>query len=231
MSDLMVKYAGTGLTMLFSQLSQSNDPRIEFLDPLCTAVKMAAISLKPLKTKISVRDNVVYIQEPTNFQGVERLWYRDDREQLHQLLLPLLYFKGLELGHITIPNRSINREHLSYINQLILNGLKRLRDTYENSKKTGSLIKNSLGDYIKKMSHPYTKDEYQKELNQINKPTLFVIYNEFMKKWAEQDLQMVVMMFSFVAGEKGDTYNNEIANMINHFIMAKDIEINSLRPG
>jgi hypothetical protein len=93
------------------------------------------------------------------------------------------------------------------------------------------MVKNCLDDYVKTLTHPYTKPEYEKELKQIGKPTLFVIYNEFMKKWSKEDLNMIVMMFGFVNKDKSSRYNNEIANMIDHFIMAKDIEIDAMRPG
>ncbi len=231
MSELIAKYAGPSLAALYTQLTASTEQPIEFLDPLCTATKLAVFSLKPKDTRASIRNNGIYIQEPTMIQGAQRWWTGDARDHLHQLRLPLLYFRGLQLGFVEADSIKVNPDILKYLNNLMVKGLGNLKVTYETAKKTGSMIKNCLDDYVKTLTHPYSKEEYEKELKQIGKPTLFVIYNEFMKKWKKEDLEAIIMMFGFISKEKSSNYNNEIANMIDHFIMAKDIEIDAMRPG
>jgi hypothetical protein len=231
MSELIVKYAGPGLATLYTQLTASTEQPIEFLDPLCTAAKLAVLSLKPKDTRVSIRNNGIYIQEPTMIQGAQRWWSGDARSHLHQLRLPLLYFRGLQLSFVESDSIKIEPQIFTYLSALMVKGLMNLKVTYETAKKTGSMIKNCLDDYVKTLTHPYSKAEYEAELKEIGKPTLFVIYNEFMKKWKKDDLNTIMMIFGLIHKDKSANYNNEIANMIDHFIMAKDFEIDSMRPG
>lgn len=230
MDGYVVKCAGTGLQVLFSQLANNSECSIEFIDPLCTMIKLAALALKPNGTKISIHDNIISIQDPGNFQGVIRWLNSDERQQLHQLRLPLFYFRGLELGHINIENFQIDQKMLTIINQHASKGLIKLKSTYETAKKMGSMVKNCLDDYIKTLAHPYTQTEYNRELSLLDKPTLFVIYNEFMKKWSVTDFNIVIQLFTLAFSKDSDFVKNEIANSINYLIISKDLEIDSLRP-
>ena len=237
MDTYVVKYAGTGLSVIFSQLSASSETRIEFLDPFCATVKLGVLTFKPNGTKISIHNNTIHIQEPSTFQGVMRWLNSDERDQLHQLRLPILYFRGVELGHIVIDDFKIDKDQMASINEFAVQGLIKLKTTYETAKKVGSMVKNCLDDYIKTLSHPYSKEEYMKELSSLDKPTMFVIYKEFMKKWDNTDIDTILNLFGKtkkVIDKTKETLSsnvhNEIANSIDHFIMAKDLEIDSLRP-
>jgi len=230
MDTYVVKYAGSGLAALFNQLSQNSESRIEFIDPLCTMIKLGILAYKKNGTRFSIKDHIINIQDSWTFQGVQRWLNSDERDQLHQLRLPILYFRGIELGHIVVAHFNIEQNLLAYINGIASKGLSQLKVTYENSKKTGSMVKNCLDDYIKTLSHPYTKEEYDKEVASINKPTLFVIYNEFMKKWDAKDCNIIIELFQFADRKESANVQNEIANAVDRFITAKDLEIDSLRP-
>ena len=230
MENYVVKYAGTGLAVLFSQLTANGNAHIEFIDPFCGIVKLGVLLCKPTGTKLSLQEHRINIQDSWKFQGLLRFIGSDDRDQLHQLRAPILYFRGLELGHIIIEQFDIDKELMAYIRELAIKGLHKLKVTYETSKKKGSMIKNCVDDYIRTLSHPYTKDEYMEEINIINKPTLFVIYNEFTKKWSNKHLVIIRDLFEFALSAKSENVANEIANAIDHFIMSKDLEIDVLRP-
>jgi len=230
MDGYVVKYAGSGIAALFEQLSRNSESRIEFIDPLCTVIKLGVLAYKKSGSKFSIKDNMINIQEPWTLQGFQRWLNSDERDQLHQLRLPILYFRGLEMGHISIENCDIEKKSFSEINELSVKGLTQLKATYENAKKVGSMVKNCLDDYIKTLTHPYSKEEYEKEIAVINKPTLFVIYNEFMKKWNADDISIIIDMFKLAASKDSENVQNKIADSIDHFTMAKDLEIDSLRP-
>jgi hypothetical protein len=230
MDGYVVKYAGTGIATLFGQLSQTSDVRIEFIDPLCTIIKACILVFKKTGTKLSIKNNVIDIQEQWALQGMQRWFNCDERDQLHQLRLPILYFKGLHLGYVTADNLNIDAKSFDYFNALAIKGLVQLKTTYETAKKIGSMVKNCIDDYIKTLSHAYSREEYFKELETINKPTLFVIYDEFIKKWSDRDIGFVMSLFQYAQEKDNINIQNEIANAINHFIMSKDIEIDAIRP-
>jgi hypothetical protein len=231
MDPFYVKCASNGLNLVFTQLQTSSEIKIEFIDPLCTLIKLGILAFKPNGTKISIHDNTISVQEPSTFQGLYRWLNSDERDQLHQLRQPILYFRGLELGFIHNENPQLaTPEEFEKINQLARLGLKKLKSTYENVKKVGSMIKNCLDDYIKTLGHPYSREEYEKELSLINKSTLFVIYNEFTKRWIADDMKLIIYLFNYIETKESENVKNEIANSIDHLIFAKDLEINTIRP-
>jgi hypothetical protein len=230
MNDYTVKCAANGLAVLFNQLSLNSDTHIEFTDPLCTVVKLGILAFKKTGTRFSIRSHTINIQDSWTFQGVQRWFNSDERDQLHHLRLPLLYFLGLVLEYIKLDHCDIDQKSLLYINDIAIKGLNELKITYETSKKTGSMVKNCLDDYIKTLLRPYTKEEYDKEVNNIGNPTLFVIYNEFMKKWTVKDCQLVISMFQLAEQKNSTNVQNEIGNAIDHFVTSKDLEIDALRP-
>lgn len=228
--NYLVTYAGTGLEVLFNQLKMSSD-HIEFIDPICAIVKLGILEYKLTGTKISIHNNTITIQDASQLQGIIRWFNSDERHQLHQLRAALIYFRGYELGYVESVNSDIDKETLNLLKENGIKGLKKLKITYENSKKAGSMVKNCLDDYIKIMSNTYTKDEYNKELALLEKPTLIVIYNEFMKKWKQEDIDLILKMFDMISRKENMSVKNEIANSIDRLIISKDLEIDTLRPG
>jgi hypothetical protein len=233
LETFVVKYAGQGLHSLYGQLLSTSDDKIEVVDPLCAMVKLGLLHFKPKDTKVSISDHKIYVQDPSWYQGGVRWFYSDERGDLYQLRYPITYFIGLCNGFIAIERDGITAEQLNIIKTEVSDGLKRLRSTYETAKKTGSMVRNCLDTYIKSLGREWTAEEFQKELSEIGKPTIFVIYNEFMKKWTAQDIQFILDTFAIMKS-KTDQGNenvlNRLADTINCFIDAKDIEIDALRP-
>ena len=58
MNDYMIKYASSGLAVLFTQLRTNNTKFVEFIDPLCTIIKLGLLSYKPNGTKISIKNKL-----------------------------------------------------------------------------------------------------------------------------------------------------------------------------
>lgn len=219
MNDVIFKY---GIS-LYSQLSQPESP-IEFIDPLCTAIKLATLVYKHPGTKISIKKNTIQLQDYTLFQGIQRFYQQDSKHQLHQLKMPLFYFRGMVLGHI-LPSDGGQYE-LHYINNLVIKGLQQIKLTYQYHSE--SLLQQGLNDYIKMLSTPYTLEEYQQEMNQLNKPILFAIYHEYAKLWTMEDLNIVMSLF--IKMEQHPLIQNKLADSLNQFIDAIDLMIDTIRP-
>ena len=228
----ILKYATQSLPTLFSQLKSNTDDHIEVVDPICTMIKIALLKYKPKYTRIGINNNKVDVQDPGLLQGAGRWYYGDGRNDLYQLRYPIIYFIGLRLGYFDVPNFLITQEQLDHINDMVIIGLIELKKTYEGSKKNGSMVCNCLEGYINELSNPYSKDDFMKNLLDINKPTLFVIYNEFIKKWQQNDIDLILNIFDYAKNneDKNDDIINQYANSINALVDAKDLEIDTLRP-
>jgi hypothetical protein len=231
MEDTVVRYASSGISMLFNQITHNNnlEQLIGAIDPLCTIIKLALLHYKESGTKISIKNNTVDIQDSWVLQGIQR-WYNDDgRNQLHQLKLPIFYFRGIVLSFIIFDHLAFEEETLNYLNDLVVKGLKKMRITYDIDRKTGSLVKNCIDDYIKILTTPYHIDDYMIEMNKYNKPTIFAIYNEYTKLWHLDDIKIILDIFKLIENKEIPIIQNKLADSINHFVMAKDMTIDTIR--
>ena len=230
MDDYVLKYATSGISVLFTQIKQTSESPIEFIDPICTVIKLAILHYKTNGTKISIKNNVIDIQDASLIQGIVRYWGGDQRDQLHQLKLPIFYFRGIVLGFIKLDHLNIDVNTLVMINDLAIKGLKKMRITYDNDRKVGSLVKNCIDDYIKILHTNYSLDDYMSDKYKFNKPTLFAIYNEYTKLWHLNDFNIITALFESADTEENPVIQNKKADAIDHYIMAKDLTLDTIRP-
>lgn len=230
MDEYTIKYASKGISMLFNQITQSTENHIEFIDPLCTIIKVCILKYKVEGTKLSIKNNVMTLQDPWALQGFQRWINNDERDQLHHLKIPVFYFRGIVLGHIIFDHIHMPIETFHYINELAIKGFKRMKLTYLYEKKTGSLIKNCIDDYIKTLSTNYTVDDYMIQMHENNKPTLVAIYNEYTKLWKSEELNLLIDLFKMAELKEECELQNKLADVIDCFIKFKDKEIDSVRP-
>ena len=228
MDDYFVKCARSGLSMLVSQMSPVPDGPIEYIDPICTILKLCLLQYKNMGTKISIKNNVISIQDPGYIQGVQRWMNSDGRDQLHQLKLPIFYFRGIVLGFIPVDHLNIDQYILNYINDLAIKGLKKIRITYENERKVGSMVKNCIDDYIKILSTVYTYDDYAIDLSNTKK-TLYALYNEYTKLWNYEEFIIIVNLLKIADTKENPNIHNGIADGIDNILRAKDLEIDDIR--
>jgi hypothetical protein len=230
MEEYTIKYASKGISILFNQITQASDHHIEFIDPLCTIIKIGLLKYKGEGTKLSIKNNIITLQDSWALQGLQRWMNNDERDQLHHLKIPVFYFRGLVLGHIIFDHLDVSTDTFNYINDLAIKGLKKMKMTYLHEKKTGSLIKNCIDDYIKTLSTNFTLDDYMIQMHENNKPTLVAIYNEYTKLWHVNDINLIVNLFKMADLREESELQNKLADTIDHFIMFKDKEIDFIRP-
>ena len=223
----MESYIMSGLAHLYKTLT-AEDASIEFLDPISTIVKLGIIGYKPIGSKVSVKYNTINIQDQWILQGLLRWYNSDERNQIYQLKSPVLYYSGLLLGHIA---HNLDTGGMRDLLAYAIDGLKQLRSTYETSHGNGSMIKTCINEYITILSTKYSSDDYQQYVEQIDKMTpLFTIYAEFMKKWSNNDIFIIIRLFKSIDTKDSHTVKNAIADSIDKYISSKDYEIDVLRP-
>jgi hypothetical protein len=65
------------------------EDKMFIIDPLTTLCKLALLYMMPEKTKLSISNHVLHIQEPSFYQGLQRMGNRDSRTDLSYLNAPL----------------------------------------------------------------------------------------------------------------------------------------------
>ena len=55
------------------------------LEPLQVMIQLALLCFCPVGTKVSVRDNILHLQQPAYLQGAVRWWNNDNKDELYYL--------------------------------------------------------------------------------------------------------------------------------------------------
>lgn len=163
------------------------------LDPLSVIIKLSILSSKPVGTKLSIKNNIIYFQEPGIFQGVSRMFINSNKTDIQYLYNPLniacCYF---------LSDQFIDK--YPQIKNLFLyaqNGIKKLLDTYKNC----PLITITLNYYYILLSN---------HINQTFNDTMFIkdgftsYYTDLVKtplmgQWSEEQIQMLLNIMTFLS--------------------------------
>ena len=227
MNDLFI----SSITSILGQAIKNTDNKTEFIDPISCILKCLILNYKTIGTKISIRANKIYIQDCSLFQGCQRLFNHDTREDLHLLHIPIFYFKGLECQFISC---NINNDYLKTLKNEAIGGLQHLRATYEIHSNTGSVVKKYIDNCINILKTNYTLEQYEREQNDLDKSvSIIAMYNEFMKIWCDKDIKIILDIYNIFKNASINnikTNINEYLTAIDYLILAKDKEIDNLRP-
>jgi hypothetical protein len=85
-----MNFLSTNIFSSISSIFTSKKDHHIILDPFSCLVKLALLKHLPSGTKLSISDNKLLFSLPTYTQGISRAWYRDSREDLHNIYQPLL---------------------------------------------------------------------------------------------------------------------------------------------
>lgn len=167
------------------------------LDPLSVIIKLAILSKKKTGCKISVSDNIVYIQEVGIFQSFVRYVFKNNKVDIQYLYNPI------ELACANFLNKESIKNNKN-IKNLFINaqkGLESLVETYKNY----TIITHTLYMYYNIIAN-YLGDIYNDKL--FIKDNISNIYNdELVKKlnaiWSTDRIKIVLNMVDFIDNDKG----------------------------
>ena len=92
------------------------------LEPLQVLTQLAILSFLPVGTKISITNNILYLQQPTFLQGVVRWYQKDNKDDLFYL------FHAIRRYYKWYKNR--DDEVFGKILELAIKGIEKLIETY-----------------------------------------------------------------------------------------------------
>ncbi len=118
---------------------QNINIRVYLLDPLSVIIKLAILGNKPVGTKITILQNVLYCQEPGPFQSICRYVYNTNKTDLQFLYNPI----QLACEHFLSPEYILKTPRVKALFQSAQWGLLRLMETY----RTSSIIRLCLNYY------------------------------------------------------------------------------------
>lgn len=112
-------------------LSDNNNTKHTILDPINCILKITLLNYLPSKTKLSINNNKIEIQEPGYIQPLLRWSNGDSRLDLTLLFYNILLFNEYYL----------DTEYYDFFIDKTSYGLKKLEETYETDDNTKHLIK------------------------------------------------------------------------------------------
>ena len=169
------------------------------LEPLQVLTQLAILSFLPVGTKINITNNILYLQQPTMFQGVLRWYQKDNKDDLFYL------FHAIRRYYKWYKNR--DDEVFSKILELAIKGIDKLIETYNKIgittiTHTLSLYKNILEQESDELFKDGTQnsisvDDVFKNITDLyNRKLLVVLYSIFQimeEEENEKNLQCYVV--------------------------------------
>jgi hypothetical protein len=99
------------------------------LEPLQSMIQLALLSVKPIGTKLAIQENILYIQEPSIIQPINRWYNSDKKDDLYFLFQVIKRF----IKWYNPENKIISVELYNLICSMSLTGLDNLVKTYNNT--------------------------------------------------------------------------------------------------
>ena len=166
--------------------------KLFILDPLSVIIKLAILSNKPIGTKISIQNNIVYLQEPGPFQALCRLFFNSNKTDLQYMYNPIYLACKAFLTKESV-QKTPRFKDLFICAQ---NGLKKLMETYSNC----NIIVLSLNYYYTIISN-HVEQIYNENIFQ--KDTMTSLYtkelvDELTNKWTNEKTQVVLDLIGFL---------------------------------
>jgi hypothetical protein len=194
----------------------------QILDPLTTMIKLAILGYKPQGTKLAIDNNKIYFQEPSFTQGLLRWAYGNKRYELHHLLNPIV--KAVKRCDLTNPS-------IRSIFNLAINGLERLKSSYNNS---SSVVIHSLDLYTNIINNVLVNDN--KEENRIKTNSLIHTVQDddemqnnisiFSNLWLDEEINLVAKMLHQIQTSQKDA--KTYLDAINTILLMKEDRANVL---
>jgi hypothetical protein len=171
------------------------------LDPLSVIVKLAILSNKPVGTKLLIKNNVIYFQEPGPFQSLCRMIYKSNKTDLQYIYNPI----NIACLHFLSKSFIEKTPRIKNLFLCAQNGLKKLIETY----KSCSIITITLNYYYVLLSNhiqqSYNENMFVKD-NFTNYYTPNVI-ETLHKQWTDEKIKVVLDIIAFLL-KYSDNPNN-----------------------
>lgn len=174
--------------------------RLFVLDPLSVIVKLAILGYKPVGTKVLIRNNVMYLQEPGMFQSFCRMVYATNKSDLQYLYNPIQLACQYYLG-----KEYVGDERMVTLFVCAKRGIEVLAETYKNCSMV-ILVLNYYGTMIKN----YVDKVYNPVIFNRDGMTPFYggeLVEELNARWKQERVKVVLDIVGFILGGNGDANN------------------------
>jgi hypothetical protein len=175
--------------------NQKMNIKFFLLDPLSVIIKLAIIGNKPVGTKILIKNNILYLQEPGMFQSITRIIYNTNKTDLQYMYNPIQIACTAFLSAESIKKNP----RIKNLFECAQNGLKKLMETY----KTCSIITLCLNYYYAIITN-HVEQKYNDSI--FYKDTLTSLYTKELNEslnnqWSTEKIKVILDLISFLTND------------------------------
>jgi hypothetical protein len=205
---------GLYLINFFTGFRNKQDKNI-IIDPMSCLIKLSILKFCPIGTKISIGNNMITILDPGLLQGTYRFVKGDDREDLHNLYVPLI--KSIEWFY-----DNNNHIEIKILFDFATNGLENLKSSYPSN----STITHTLDLYIHHLTTKQTKTLQNKDIK-INESANSNEIHEYLKQlWNQREIHIIIeLLLEYEKNYKNNKTEKHILESILNLTNAKEIKL------
>lgn len=134
--NAILKLPASQLKVLYNTLAfhKSKDKIDMVLEPLQSMIQLALLSVSPVGTKLTIQENILYLQVPNIIQPITRWYNADKKDDLYFLFQVIKRFTKWYSPEN--PNSPLTPELYELIIAMSIDGLNNLVKTYSSSEST-----------------------------------------------------------------------------------------------
>jgi hypothetical protein len=211
------------LSFIYNSLRSSNKKeRFDIiLEPLQAILQLSLLSSTPIDTKITIYNNILYIQTPTWKQSISRTYYNDSKSDLFYLFSVITRFNKFYEYLNYIKNNETNLFNL--LKEMSIKGIDNLLQTYKQTDNPALL--HTLQIYKNLLNTPVKTTEI--EINNINNDE--ISRNNSVSSFRSADISSNVNnLINFNTAENYDNFYSSNTPILNQPLF--DPAINSINP-
>jgi hypothetical protein len=175
------------------------------LEPFQAMIQLAFLSMSPIGTKLTIQENILYLQVPSLIQPVSRWYYSDKRDDLYYLFQVINRFiKWYNPQNISSP---IKNDLFQLIIKMSIKGLDNLIKTYNNNNNLIQII-----NIYKTLLENYEISFNEK--NTDEKMNIDRVFKDITQIYDENFVLLINNIFVIIENE---TDINNIFNLIDGF--------------
>jgi hypothetical protein len=165
------------------------------LDPFTVIIKLAILANKPHGTKLLIRNNTIYFQEPGVMQMIYRIYYNSNKTDLQYLYNPIYIACENFLSNKSFEYDPRMKELFMYAQK----GIKKISDTYKNC----SIISICL-NYYDTIIKNYVEEKYNESIFQ--KDSMSSLYTKELvqllnKQWTSEKIKIILDLIIFLIND------------------------------
>lgn len=192
----------------FSVWADRNKERFEMiLEPFQAITQLALLSYCPIGSKLSIADNILYIQRPGWKQSLVRSYNADKKNDLVYLFSVIKRFHKF-YGFLSYSDDPENQKLFDILIERSKIGLEKLIQTY--SKSDGDHVSQTLRMYIRLVDHPDTfKDVESGDVSGVN---IDDVFGKIVTLYDEDNFTIILCLFRLMSNNPA-MYENYLLSL------------------